>query len=61
MFVIIISPGESIHVRPNIKLLTLVGGGTKSMTTASFLRVTRVLQIMIAKPIITSLLANYVK
>lgn len=42
-FVIIISPGESTHVRPNIRLLTFVGGGTKSKTTPSLLRVTRVL------------------
>ena len=44
IFVITISPGESIHVRPNIRLLTLVGGGTKSRITPSLLRDTRVLQ-----------------
>ena len=38
-----ISPGESTQVRPKIRLLTLVGGGTKSRTTPSRFRVTRVL------------------
>ena len=39
-----ISPGESIHVLPNIKLLTLVGGGTSSRITPSFFSFKRVLQ-----------------
>ena len=44
-FVMIISPGESTQVLPKIILLTLVGGGTKSRTTPSRFRVTRVLHI----------------
>ena len=32
-FVMTISPGESIQVRPNIRLLTFVIGGTESTTT----------------------------
>jgi hypothetical protein len=42
-FVMIISPSESTHVRPNIRLLTFVSGGTKSKTTPDFLSVTLVL------------------
>lgn len=44
-FVKVISPGTSIQVRPNIKLLTFEGQGTKSRTTPSLFRVTRDLHI----------------
>ena len=59
-FVIIISPDESTQVRPKIKLLTLVGGGTRSRTTPSLFRVTRVLhQIYVSYFYIINRQASY--
>lgn len=39
----IISPGESTHVRPKIKLCTFEGGGTRSNNSPVLFRTTRVL------------------
>ena len=51
-----ISPGESIHVLPNIKLLTLVGGGTSSRITPSLFSFKRVLQPKMVRQLVTTVL-----